>query len=331
MPYAVGAYREAWASFPVLVRQYRPEHNGGIVLSQIPPAADVYLCWLCDAGHLFVATPDEQRNRPGRERRRSSWCPDCSEQAKPRALPMRPPMAPAAVVREQAASLGGAAPVVGSPRVAQTAGPPPAELAPVRPAPPMRPSPPLRSDPPVRPDPPVRADPPVRPTAVRRAKPTRASQPVCDRTPAVPTGTPFVSVCAPRPASAVEAELRAELTARLEFEPGLNAVRVGRPFFDHVEVWPDIVLSELRVAIEYDSTGRHGLEHVGRREVADRRKDAALRAAGWQVVRLRTGRLPMLGPHDLQLSGFTRQTVPRLLDELRVIRGSLFVDAYLRG
>nr|WP_244637039.1 hypothetical protein [Frigoribacterium sp. CFBP 13712] len=262
---------------------------------------------MCDAGHLFVATPDEQRNRPGRERRRSSWCPDCSEQAKPRALPMRPPMAPAAAVREQAASLGGAAPVVGSPRVAQTAGPPPAELAPVRPAP------------------------PVRPTAVRRAKPTRASQPICDKTPAVTTGTPFVSVCAPRPASAVEAELRAELTARLEFEPGLNAVRVGRPFFDHVEVWPDIVLSELRVAIEYDSTGRHGLEHVGRREVADRRKDAALRAAGWQVVRLRTGRLPMLGPHDLQLSGFTRQTVPRLLDELRVIRGSLFVDAYLRG
>jgi hypothetical protein len=153
---------------------------------------------------------------------------------------------------------------------------------------------------------------------------------VCDKTPALPTGTPFVSVCAPKPASAVEAELRAELTARLEFEPGLNAVRVGRPFFDHVEVWPDIVLSELRVAIEYDSTGRHGLEHVGHRETADRRKDAALRAAGWEVVRLRTGKLPPLGPHDLQLSGLTRQTVPLLLDELRAIRGPLLVDAYLR-
>jgi hypothetical protein len=153
---------------------------------------------------------------------------------------------------------------------------------------------------------------------------------VCNKTPALPTGTPFVSVCAPKPASAVEAELRAELTARLEFEPGLNAVRVGRPFFDHVEVWPDIVLSELRVAIEYDSTGRHGLEHVGHRETADRRKDAALRAAGWEVVRLRTGKLPALGPHDLQLSGLTRQTVPLLLDELRAIRGPLLVDAYLR-
>src|SRR5690606_19765343 len=41
VPYAVGTYREAWASFPMLVRQYHPELNAGIVLSQIPPAADV--------------------------------------------------------------------------------------------------------------------------------------------------------------------------------------------------------------------------------------------------------------------------------------------------
>ncbi|WP_258074133.1 phage holin family protein [Rathayibacter sp. AY1F9] len=91
VPYAVGTYREAWASYPVLVRQYRPEYNEGIVLSQIPPAADVYLCWLCDAGHVFVATPEEQRHRPGRERRRSSWCPDCAELASPR-LPRAAPM-----------------------------------------------------------------------------------------------------------------------------------------------------------------------------------------------------------------------------------------------
>ncbi|KPG80264.1 hypothetical protein [Frigoribacterium sp. RIT-PI-h] len=309
VPYPVGSYREAWASYPVLVRQYRPEHNGGIVLSQIPPAADVWLCWLCDAGHVFVATPDEQRHRPGRERRRSSWCPECSELAAPRALPMRPPMAPAAVVRAQADA---------------------ARAAP--------PTPPFPADPARRPEqsPPLASPPTPRAEATRAsrpdraARPTRASRPVCDKTPAVPTGTPFVSVCAPKPASAVEAELRAELTARLEFEPGLNAVRVGRPFFDHVEVWPDIVLSELRVAIEYDSTGRHGLEHVGHRETADRRKDAALRAAGWEVVRLRTGKLPPLGPHDLQLSGLTRQTVPLLLDELRAIRGPLLVDASLR-
>jgi hypothetical protein len=317
VPYAVGSYREAWASYPVLVRQYRPEHNGGIVLSQIPPAADVWLCWLCDAGHVFVATPDEQRHRPGRERRRSSWCPTCSELAAPRALPMRPPMAPAAAVREQAEAARSSEPA----RASQ----------PSRASEPARASQPSRASEPARASQSSRASEPSRASRSGRApRPTRASRPVCDKTPVLPTGTPFTSVCAPKPASAVEAELRAELTARLEFEPGLNAVRVGRPFFDHVEVWPDIVLSELRVAIEYDSTGRHGLEHVGHRETADRRKDAALRAAGWQVVRLRTGKLPPLGPHDLQLSGLTRQTVPLLLDELRAIRGPLLVDAYLR-
>ncbi|MET4051673.1 hypothetical protein ABID81_001017 [Frigoribacterium sp. PvP054] len=392
VPYAVGSYREAWASYPVLVRQYRPEHNAGIVLSQIPPAADVWLCWLCDAGHVFVATPDEQRHRPGRERRRSSWCPTCSELAAPRALPMRPPMAPAAVVRAQAevarrqaavtdepaalvrgpalatgetgAGLPAPAPttatssVPGSTVRAQKPGgaapgtppPPPRRGRSVstglpsttpradatgspgsRAAQPSRASEPADASQPARAAEPARAAQPARASRGGRAsRPTPASRPVCDKTPALPTGTPFTSACAPKPASAVEAELRAELTARLEFEPGLTAVRVGRPFFDHVEVWPDIVLGELRVAIEYDSTGRHGLEHVGHRETADRRKDAALRAAGWQVVRLRTGKLPPLGPHDLQLSGLTRQTVPLLLDELRAIRGPLLVDAYLR-
>ncbi len=84
VPYPVGAYREAWASFPVLIRQYHPDLNRGITLTQVPPAADVLLTWQCDVGHVFVATPEEQRRRPGRERRRSSWCPDCADAAAPR-------------------------------------------------------------------------------------------------------------------------------------------------------------------------------------------------------------------------------------------------------
>src|SRR5690349_24011634 len=83
VPYPVGTYREAWAPFPMLIRQYHPELNAGITLTQIPPAADVLLCWQCEAGHLFAATPDEQRNRPGRERRRSAWCPECTVLAAP--------------------------------------------------------------------------------------------------------------------------------------------------------------------------------------------------------------------------------------------------------
>ena len=163
---------------------------------------------------------------------------------------------------------------------------------------------------------------------VKRPRPARA---LCPKTPELPVGEPFASECAPRPASAVEAKLRADLFARLGVTPGSNAVRVSRPFFDHLEVWPDILLPELRIAVEYDSTGRHGLEHVGRRQDADLRKDRALRQARWEVVRIRTGRLEKLGPWDLQVSGTGRKTLAALLDVFRSIRGDLIVEAYRRG
>ena len=81
---------------------------------------------------------------------------------------------------------------------------------------------------------------------------------------------------------------------------------------------------------EYDSPGRFGLEHVGRREETDPRKDRALRGAGWEVVRIRTGKLERLGPHDLQLKTMGRRGIDQLIDVLRDIRGPLLVDAYLR-
>ncbi len=256
VPYPVGAYREAWASYPVLIRQYHPDLNAGIVLSQIPPAADVLLLWQCDAGHTFVATPAEQRARPARGRRRSDWCPDCSALAKPAA---------------------------------------------------------------------------VRSGALPRAERVTSTVALCSRTPDLPAGASFASECAPRPASAAEAALRAALFERLSLTTGCNPVRIARPFFDHLEVWPDILLPELRIAVEYDSTGRHGLEHVGNREEADRRKDRALRAARWEVVRVRTGRLEKLGPYDVQASGVSRRTVDRLIDAFRDVRGPLLLDAYLRA
>lgn len=268
VPYAVGTYRDAWASFPALIRQYHPELNAGITLTQIPPAADVLLLWQCEAGHSFAATPDEQRNRPGRERRRSAWCPDCSELARPAlALPMRD-------------------------RTTQPGAPPSAKT-------------------------------------VLRARRPSLPRTICPKTPDVAVGEAFHSECAPKPASAIEARIRAGLFARLAVTPGLNAVRVARPFFEHVEVWPDFVLPELRIAVEYDTTGRHGLEHVGKREAVDRRKDRALRGAGWEVVRIRTGALPSIGPYDLQLDRWNRAGLDRLVDTLRTIRGGLFVDPYL--
>jgi hypothetical protein len=257
VPYPVGTYRDAWAPFPALIRQYHPELNEGITLTQIPPAAEVLLLWQCEVGHLFAATPAEQRGRPGRQRRRSAWCPECTAEAQPRTP------RPAAEIRARAAV----------PRPGRT---------------------------------------------------------VCTKTPALPVGEAFSSECAPPTSSAAEAQLRQRLAAGLEFTGGLNAIRVGRPFFDHLEVWPDIVLPELRIAVEFDTPGRHGLEHVGPREQADRRKDRMLRAARWEVVRIRTGRLEKLGPYDLQVGGIGRKTVAGLLDAFRAIRGDLIVEAYRR-
>lgn len=243
MPYPVGSYREIWETYPVLVNQYHPDVNNGIVLSQVPPAADVWLVWQCDLGHVFVATPSEQRLRPGRSRRRSTWCPEC--------------------------------------------------------------------------------------TARSGAGRSRPRNTLCMTSVAshYAVGEAFHSECAPRPASAAEDLLRQKLLARLPLAAP-NAVRVSRPFFTHLEVWPDIVLPDLRVAIEYDTTGRDGLEHVGKRELADLRKDRLLRAARWEVVRVRTGKLKPLGPHDVR-GGTSDRTIDRVLDSLRAIRGNLIVDAWL--
>lgn len=258
VPYAVGAYRDDWQRYPVLARQFHPDLNGGIVLSQIPPAADVYLTWQCDAGHIFVATPDEQRTRPGRTRRRSSWCPDCSALAAPRRI--------------------------------RTADTPPRAAS--------------------KPD-------------ARRVATARAPQ--SGRTP----GEAFVSDRAPRPSSAAEGALRQKLAQRLLLDMTPNAVAVARPFFDRAEVWPDIVIPDVKVAIEYDTIGKFGLEHVGTREAIDRRKDRLLREAGWEVIRIRCGALQPLGPHDVAASGVNAALIERVLDELRAIRGALFVDAYV--
>jgi hypothetical protein len=256
VPYEVGTYRAAWAAYPELIRQYHPELNGGITLSQVPLAADVLLCWECRVGHRFAATPTEQRQRPGRVRRQSAWCPECSSLARPQPV------------------------VLGEPR------------------------------------------------AIPRA-PRRTAAALCTKTPPLRTGEAFRSECAPAPGSAAEGRLRQMLGARLALASDVNAVKIARPFFRHTEVWPDIVLPDLRVAIEYDTVGRHGLEHVGRRQESDLRKDRHLRSAGWEIVRIRTGRLEMLGPFDLQMSSVSTLGIERVIDRLREIRGPLIVDAYL--
>lgn len=144
-------------------------------------------------------------------------------------------------------------------------------------------------------------------------------------------GDPFVSPWAPKPASAVEGDLRHRISQRYDFDLRFTAIRVAKPFFSHLEVWPDLVLSELRIAIELDTIGRHGLEHVGKRQETDLRKDRAIRAAGWEVIRIRLGKLQPLGPYDLCASGVTPTLMDRLDDTLADLRGELFVGAYRRS
>lgn len=279
VPYPIGTFRADWQQFSVLVRQYHPELNTGITLTQIPPAADVYLLWECDAGHRFVATPTEQRERPGRTRRRSTWCPECS-----------------------VAVRGG----VRAPRV----------TAPEEASAPRTPV----------------------PVESRRATRRRGTNPARADTKTEPShsqmapGDAWWSARAPKPASAAEADLRRRLQARLNLDLQPNAVRVRRAFHDRFEVWPDIVIPDLKVALEYDTTGKSGTEHVGERERSDRLKDRLLRHVGWEVIRIRCSRLAPIGPFDISASGVSAALIDRIIEQLRHIRGDLIVDAYcVRG
>ncbi len=262
----MGRFRDAWAPYVPLVGQYRPERNAELLLSQIPPAADVYLVWVCTIGHDFVATPAEQRARPGARRARGDWCPVCAT----------PSAAPAGASRY--------------PR-------------------------PSTTEPPV-----IRRRPPADPVRQR---------PLADATPPRP-GTAFVSARASSATSAAQERLRGLIAERLDCDLSATAITTAQTFHGKREVWPDVIIPELAVAVEYDTVGRAGDEHIGRRERSDRRKDALLRASGWEVVRLRQKPLRPLGAHDLVVAGVSAQAVEALIDRLAELRGALIVDAYRR-
>ncbi|MDO9590681.1 MAG: hypothetical protein Q7J04_06010, partial [Microcella sp.] len=287
VPYPIGRYRDAWAPFTALVEQFRPERNGELVLSQIPPAAEVYLVWVCSVGHEFVATPAEHRGRPGRSRSSRSWCPVCST---PSLLPSVPkwPRSPAASIPP----------------------PDPARFhdsgdarATDRPRMPAR-----------------RATPPHRSPSRELLRPAAEVRP----------GEAFCSDRAPRATSAAEGRLRELIAERLDVDVSPSAVRVRTPFFGRLEVWPDVIIAELAIAIELDTVGRNADEHIGRRERTDRRKDQLLREVGWHVIRLRCRPLRALGPDDLVVAGVSATAVDALIDRMGEVRGHLFVQAYAR-
>ncbi|AEF42732.1 hypothetical protein [Hoyosella subflava] len=108
------------------------------------------------------------------------------------------------------------------------------------------------------------------------------------------------------PTSKAELELRRKLSLLLPVTPAdeANAVIVPPTPWGSDRVFPDILLASHRIAIEYDSPGFHGDAHAA--DGNDPDKDAALRSAGWEVIRVRTGDLPLFGPYDVAASGPTQ-------------------------
>jgi very-short-patch-repair endonuclease len=143
-------------------------------------------------------------------------------------------------------------------------------------------------------------------------------------------GEAFRSERASRATSGAEGRLRVLIGERLDLDLTLTAVRVRTPFFGRLEVWPDIVLAEFAIAIELDTVGRNGDEHVGRREHSDRRKDQLLAAVGWHVVRVRCRPLRALGPHDLIVTGISASVADAVIERAGEVRGHLIVRSYAR-
>jgi hypothetical protein len=79
---------------------------------------------------------------------------------------------------------------------------------------------------------------------------------------------------------------------------------------------PDITVAELHLLIEYD-----GVYYHRGREDHDTQKSAALRAAGWTVIRMRETPLPGLHPHDMPVpirnAAAADELVSALLEHLR--------------
>lgn len=105
--------------------------------------------------------------------------------------------------------------------------------------------------------------------------------------------------------SASENLLRAELEAYFHLAwPGVNALKFAGDFMGNEYGRPDILIPGLRVAIEFDGrrSGKRPTGHVTRDgKQQDILKDQRIREVGWEVVRVRTGRMGILGPFDVKV------------------------------
>lgn len=129
--------------------------------------------------------------------------------------------------------------------------------------------------------------------------------------------------------SVTEQRLRALLGERIRLHHRVNAVRIARMFYGRREVWPDIIVPSLRIAVEYDDPGRSRRAHRGLKEASDIDKDEALREVGWEVIRIRAGGLEPLGPFSVVCRTLTVGAVDEVVRLMREIRGDAAVDAIL--
>ncbi|TFC04745.1 hypothetical protein E3O42_04385 [Cryobacterium adonitolivorans] len=143
-------------------------------------------------------------------------------------------------------------------------------------------------------------------------------------------GVPFMKPGLKLGTSQAEQKLRMLLGERIRLPHRVNAIRISRTFYGKPEVWPDIIIPALKVAIEYDSPGREGTSHRGLKEASDREKDDALAEVGWAVIRVRTGGLAALGPYSIVCSGVTDSAVEEVVRLLGAIRGEEAVTALMR-
>ncbi|HVT78334.1 MAG TPA: zinc-ribbon domain-containing protein [Acidimicrobiales bacterium] len=96
-----------------------------------------------------------------------------------------------------------------------------------------------------------------------------------------------------RSRSAEELRLAAELAEVLPVDFTHNAVRTRITFYDQPFVTPDILISDLRTAIEWDG-GRHRDDPAH-----DDAKDTALTDAGWRIIRIKEKTLSLAVVSDV--------------------------------